>query len=159
MRISLNVLSRGGMAKRDRAAAPAKAADIRAHLRAAGVRSTTARVSVMQILHRMKSPVSHAELAAHDELAGFDRATIYRNLVDLADAGVLSRTDLGDHVWRFELRPEAHADGGEHPHFMCTDCGSVACLDDVTIEIKPKSARLRHNVSEVLLKGTCERCN
>ena len=75
------------MAKRERAPGPAKTADIRAGLRAAGIRSTSARVAVLQVLHRLRSPVSHAELAAHDELAGFDRATVYRNLIDLADAG------------------------------------------------------------------------
>lgn len=141
-----------------RASSSATAADIRAGLRAAGIRSTAARVAVLQVLHRIESPVSHAELAAHAELAEFDRATVYRNLVDLADAGLLSRTDLGDHVWRFELKDQPHTDLGEHPHFVCTDCGAVACLDDVTIEIKPKSARLRHAVTEILLKGTCDRC-
>jgi Fur family ferric uptake transcriptional regulator len=134
------------------------AAEIRSGLRAAGIRSTAARVAVLEVLHRLETPVSHAELAAHAELAGFDRATVYRNLVDLADAGLLSRTDLGDHVWRFELKDEPHTDSGEHPHFVCNDCGSVACLDDVTIEIKPKAARLKHAVTEILLKGTCDRC-
>ena len=34
----------------------------------------------------------------------WDPATIYRNLTDLSEAGLARRTDVGDHVWRFEAR-------------------------------------------------------
>ena len=105
--------------------------EIRALLRAAGLRCTAARLAVVQSLRRADSPRSHAEVA--DELVplGFDKATVFRNLVDLADAGLVIRSELGDHVWRFELRSEEDPDGGGHPHFVCVDCGSVTCLTDV----------------------------
>lgn len=120
-------------------------------------------------------PRTHAEVA--DALAdrGFDRATIYRNLTELTEAGIFSRVELGDHVWRFEMR---HGATAEHPHFLCTSCGEVSCLDDVDVAITPKpgakhpamSARRAtdapaggrrgiRSVREVLLKGTCERCD
>ena len=67
--------------------------------------------------------MSHAEIAGALEPAGLDRATLYRNLIDLTDAGLLSRTDHGDHVWRFELRDNAHGQTEQHPHFTCIDCG------------------------------------
>ena len=70
-------------------------------LRGAGLRSTSARIAVLQCLRSAKSPLSHAELA--DELTplGLDKATVFRNLSDLTDAGLVVRTELGDHVWRF----------------------------------------------------------
>src|SRR6185369_17162653 len=88
-------------------------------LRNAGLRSTTARIAVLQRLRSAKSPLSHAELA--DELTprGLDKATVFRNLTDLTDAGLVVRTELGDHVWRFEIHDQKHGQQGKHPHFVC----------------------------------------
>jgi len=149
-------------------------------IRGAGLRCTRARVAVLGRLVRASGPLTHAEMA--DELAdeGFDRATIYRNLTELTEAGLATRVDLGDHVWRFELKRH-HAEGGlgaEHPHFVCTSCGEISCLDDVKVAITPKPGgrgkgkRLEREgkrpagkssgisaVTEVLLKGQCENCS
>ena len=103
---------------------------LRDRIRAAGMRSTVPRVAVLERLEEAGTPVSHAEIYEGLAARGFDRATVYRNLIDLTEAGLLSRTDLGDHVWRFELRSERAGRGDEpsgHPHFVCTDCGE-SCL-------------------------------
>jgi Fur family ferric uptake transcriptional regulator len=137
-------------------------AEIRSAIRAAGMRSTAPRVSVLERLRRASAPLSHAELT--DELLplGFDRATIYRNLVDLAEAGLVSRVELGDHVWRYEVRAAAPRDGeGEHPHFVCNDCGTVSCLPSVSVDIRPAPGSRRSvvaEISDVVLKGRCESC-
>ena len=64
---------------------------LRDRLRQAGLRSTGARLAVLRVLERASSPMSHAEV--HEQVVedGFDRATIYRNLMDLTDAGMLAR--------------------------------------------------------------------
>lgn len=134
----------------------------RATIRGAGLRSTGPRLAVLQRLEVARTPVSHAELFADLASSGFDRATIYRNLIDLTQAGLVTRTDLGDHVWRFERkRPATKADEGEHPHFMCTDCGTVACLPGVRVRIKPgpgSSASVLRRAVSIQLKGQCDRC-
>jgi Fur family transcriptional regulator, ferric uptake regulator len=113
------------------------AQQIREQIRATGLRATSPRIAVLQSLGRPRTPTSHAELAAELAPKGWDRATIYRNLIDLTKAGLVRRTDMGDHLWRFELR-----DGGgehaasEHPHFVCEACGDVLCLPDESIAIK-----------------------
>jgi Fur family ferric uptake transcriptional regulator len=129
------------------------------------------------VLHRLVGavgPVTHAEIAA--ELSrgvggsGFDKATVYRNLVELTEAGIVSRIEVGDHVWRFEVRSRG-ADGSpgeDHPHFVCTQCGSIACLADVDVQLSPRDPATRKSeratgprigtVSHVLLKGRCEDC-
>jgi len=106
------------------------------------------------------SPVSHGELV---EALGeaFDRVTVYRNLLDLVAAGLVSRTDLGDHVWRYELRRIAGAHASAHPHFLCVDCGTVACLQGVTVELAPSRKLPRAVVQravEVQIKGRCDDC-
>src|SRR5262245_30052907 len=93
-------------------------AEWRSRIRACGLRSTPARLAVLQELDKRTTPVTHADLAGRLVPQGFDKATVYRNLIDLTEAGMLSRTELGDHVWRFELRRAADGHDGEHPHFL-----------------------------------------
>ena len=135
--------------------------DARAALRAAQLRSTTSRVAVLQHLSTAYKPLSHSEVAEVLVPAGFDKSTLYRCLVELADAGLLSRQDAGDHSWRFELRRGESHEGGEHPHFVCTDCGTVTCLPDVEVKIAPAKG-VKHSglgdVTEIFLKGKCPEC-
>lgn len=137
-------------------------AEIRAKIRASGLRSTAPRVAVLQYLQTATTPVSHAELFEVLADQGFDRATIYRNLVDLTEVGLLSRTDVGDHVWRFELKREGHSGHQmEHPHFMCTDCKEIACLPGVNVRIFPVPGTPKSLLTKqigVQLQGLCDRC-
>ncbi len=135
--------------------------ELRALVRSTGLRSTGPRVAVLQRLQQALTPMSHAEIAEALEPAGLDRATLYRNLIDLTDAGLLSRTDHGDHVWRFELRDQALGQTEKHPHFTCIDCGEVECLPDTSIEVStprrsPRALKKRH--FEVQFTGRCDRC-
>ena len=137
-------------------------AEIRTDIRAAGLRSTAPQIAVLERLRRARAPLSHPELTAQLVPLGFDRATIYRNLVDLADAGLVSRVEVGDHVWRYEVRGREHAPGeAEHSHFVCNDCGTVSCLPEVSIAIRPAPGSRRSvvaEISDVVLKGRCESC-
>ena len=133
-------------------------ANIRSMLSAVGLRTTAARIAVLRRLHQASSPISHAEVAEELVPLGFDKATVFRNLTDLVDTGLVSRTELGDHVWRFELRDPHHEDG-QHPHFVCIDCGSVTCLHDVEMpKTVQKSWSKVGRVTEILLKGHCTTC-
>lgn len=132
--------------------------ELRALLKEAGLRSTSARLAVLQRLRHASSPVTHAELA--DELVpvGFDKATVFRNLADLTEAELVSRTELGDRVWRFEIR-DPDSEQGKHPHFVCVDCGQVNCMADITFDSKTlKRIHKLGRVTEILLKGHCATC-
>jgi len=147
---------------------PSTPSDLRDQLRKAGLRATSARVSVLRCLEATKAPLTHAEV--YDQVAadGFDRATVYRNLIDLADVGFLKRYDLGDHVWRFELvRADADGKGPHgaeaHPHFVCSDCGAVECLPSSSVSLSgvrggPKSLRKTADL-EIQIRGLCNACN
>src|SRR3954463_2724395 len=104
-------------------------------IRGVGLRVTQPRIAVLHVLSEAAGPISHADLIDALDGRGFDRVTLYRNLNDLADAGIVARTDVGDRVWRFELRSEGDSHSGTHPHFTCTDCGSVSCLPDNAVRI------------------------
>lgn len=130
-------------------------------IRDVGLRCTTCRIAVLQSLAEAETPLSHGDVADRLMPAGFDKSTIYRCLVELSDAGVISRLDLGDHVWRFELRQSHHEQGAEHPHFMCIDCGKLSCLTEFNVRITPTKGKRRAalgDITEVLLKGHCAAC-
>ncbi|MCC6526702.1 MAG: transcriptional repressor [Polyangiaceae bacterium] len=140
-------------------------------IRARGLRATAPRIAVLELLGRARTPQSHATIAEALVGSGWDRATIYRNLVAMTEAGLLRRADLGDHVWRFELRrpgpgarAPAHERPGrtvEHPHFLCDSCGEVTCLSDSAVEIRAGAAvprAVRRKRVAIQIQGRCDRC-
>jgi Fur family ferric uptake transcriptional regulator len=137
-------------------------AELQSEIRKRGMRSTGSRVAVLSHMSQATSPLSHTEIFETLSDHGFDRATIYRNLMDLADAGLLTRSDLGDHVWRFERKRVTAGHSEAHPHFVCTDCGDVKCLPDLTVKVVPSSSTpraMRTKKVAVQVKGLCDDCN
>lgn len=143
-------------APQDGAAAPAA---LQLALRQAGLRATPARVAVLQALLQASAPLSHAEVGELLESSLWDRATLYRNLTDLAKAGLARRVDLGDHIWRFEATRPGHT-ATAHPHFVCTSCGAVACVAGAQLVLGPEAATspMLAQQLEVQLKGLCDSC-
>lgn len=127
-------------------------------LRAAGLRATSARVAILAMLRRVGGPVSHGEMQELLHEGRWNRTTIYRNLLDLAKAGLARRFDVGDHVWRFEARATT---SDEHPHFVCNACGDIECLDGVELALDHAGAApqaiLDRDV-EIQVVGVCDRC-
>ena len=141
---------------------PSTPEDLRARIRAAGLRVTDPRIAVLVHLEGAATPLSHAEVADRMTSKGWDRATIYRNLTDLTEAGLVHRTDVGDHIWRFEIcREDATHAGPDHPHFVCNECGEVSCLPDEAVQIHAGfgvPGALRGADIEIQIKGRCDRC-
>jgi Fur family ferric uptake transcriptional regulator len=132
---------------------------IQQDIRGAGLRATTARVATLVLLRGAPSPLTHAIVADHLASSGIDKATAFRNLNDMTDAGLLRRTELGDHVWRFEAIDPAGHDQEAHPHFLCVDCGAVTCLDDVKLTSNSqRQSEEVGKVTEILLRGHCNEC-
>jgi Fur family ferric uptake transcriptional regulator len=139
--------------------------DLRGAVRAKGLRATPSRLAVLELLRSTDTPMSHGDVA--DRLAGqaWDRATIYRNLTDLAEVGLVRRTDIGDHVWRFEAVSGDH-EASAHPHFVCTECGTVECMPELELAVRttrstsrtkaPRAVKQRQ--VEVHVRGLCDSC-
>lgn len=148
----------GGMQRKTKADIEAA----KALLRDRGLRATPSRLAVYIALTRAEGPLSHGDVASLLDADGLDRATVYRNLIDLTEAKLVKKSDLGDHVWRFELvREGGEHDAGLHAHFICGECGTVECLPDETIAVHatqgiPKS--LKKSAVEIQVRGTCDDC-
>jgi Fur family ferric uptake transcriptional regulator len=134
--------------------------ELKQTIRAVGLRSTAPRVAVLRRLSMASAPVSHGELVELLAAEGMDRTTVWRNLSSMAKAGLVQRTDLGDHVWRFELKGHKGR-SMKHPHFTCVECGAVSCLPEVALRVRkgrgvPRSLLKQH--VEIQLRGVCDRC-
>jgi Fur family ferric uptake transcriptional regulator len=130
-------------------------------LRAAGLRRTQPRIAVLRYMLKVGHPVAHAEAAEALAKLALDRVSVYRVLLDLARVKILTRTDLGDHVWRFDVVRGDGSHAKEHPHFVCVRCGAVACLPEGAVQIAPRGKgprAVRTGAVEVQLKGECDAC-
>ncbi len=134
-------------------------------VRSAGLRLTSPRLWVLQVLSALQSPVSHAEMIGKLVDYEIDEATVFRCLNDLSSAGIVRRLELGDRTFRFELirsfgSGSPHSDE-PHPHFICTDCGKIVCLPSPVAFRDEDLDHVRKTVgevTEVLLKGLCHSC-
>jgi Fur family ferric uptake transcriptional regulator len=100
------------------------------------------------------------QLMAEMKDAGFQvsRATAYRTLSKLVDAGMLRRLEVGDRTF-FE-----HDYGyPQHEHLYCTRCGKMIEFQQPAFEqLIEEVARARgFQVSghSFIIRGTCEQCN
>jgi Fur family ferric uptake transcriptional regulator len=135
---------------------------LRERIREAGLRATSARLAVLRCLVDASAPLSHGDVYAHVARLGYDRATTYRNLIDLTDAGIARRTDHGDRVWRFELAGDSRHATDAHPHFICEECGTVECLPEDAVGVTgrrgmPRS--MRKKAVEIQVRGVCDDCD
>lgn len=129
-------------------------------IREVGLRATPARIAILQLLLKSSSPQPHSVVAEKLSSLGIDSATVFRNLNSMAQAGLLRRAELGDHVWRFEaIRDHKRGQDAAHPHFLCVDCGEVTCLDDVKLTADSRRVTaLVGEVTEILVRGHCNQC-
>lgn len=95
-------------------------------LRRAGLRRTSGRRALVQLLLESDAPLTGEEISG--VLAGVMHwASVYRSLDALVRAGAVHRVETGQRVWRFAVCG-CHARGHCHAHFVCRQCGRAECL-------------------------------
>lgn len=130
-------------------------------LQGAALRVTAARVAVLKSLAAAKKPMSHAELVEELSEYGFDQSTLFRFLHEAADAGLVSRLDLGGKARRFELRKTDEDVQPIHAHFICIDCGELTSLKDFSVEVSTSHGRSHDKLgtfTEIMMRGYCGVC-
>ena len=135
--------------------------ELKDQIRGAGLRGTGSRIAVLRLLREARVPMTHGEVCERLSSTGYDRATIYRNLMDLSRVGLLARADLGDHAWRFELRQGEADHKAQHPHFVCVDCGAIDCLPEQAVSVRRAEGSPRAWGSDrvvIQLQGRCDSC-
>ncbi|MGK0359737.1 MAG: Fur family ferric uptake transcriptional regulator [Bradymonadia bacterium] len=133
--------------------------EARALLQANGLRVTAPRLAVLCALAEANRPLSHSEVLTQLGDTDWDPATVYRNLVKLTSVGVSAVVSRAGGQDRYAL---ASPDGDvhRHPHFVCEDCGRVACLPaalSASLSMTgPWSASVES--ATVQLRGACPDC-
>lgn len=87
-----------------------------------------------------------------------NKTTIYRVLDKLEEDGVL-QCFIGKNGLKWYAKCKDYSSNNHqdvHPHFQCSDCGKVDCLD-VSITI-PKIPNRKIEFSQLLIQGKCEEC-
>src|SRR5260221_9088601 len=104
--------------------------ELRTAVRGKGLRATPSRLAVLELLRSSDTPMSHGDVADRLASQAWDRATIYRNLTDLAEAGLVRRPHVRDYVRRFEAVNGQHAHAAPPP-FLCTAGRTGGCLPEI----------------------------
>jgi Fur family transcriptional regulator, stress-responsive regulator len=107
-------------------------------LRGAGERVTSQRLQIAWELGRVGRQVTADELYARLRRShpGIGRATVFRTLERLVDAGVARRLEQPGHVYGYVLCQPEH-----HHHLACTGCGRVEDIGEAYIG--PMAERIR----------------
>jgi Fur family ferric uptake transcriptional regulator len=128
-------------------------------IRDLGLRVTAPRLAVLRVLAAADRPMSHAEVVTvlGDDI-GWDRATVYRNLIALVGVNLVRVASHAGGITRYELAREDGKDCN-HPHFVCDDCGLVSCLPGTEI-VPPKKSQWSKAIkaAEVQFVGRCPTC-
>ena len=132
----------------------------RALLKAAGLRSTAARIAVLQAVATQPSPVSHSQLLKLLPPGELDGATVYRNLTRLSEGGVLRIVSRAGGMARYELAEVPGMTIHTHPHFVCSECDTVSCLPIHALPVPPVEGPWREAVAAATLhlSGRCPDC-
>jgi len=146
---------------------------LKARLKQSGLRITSVRLGVLQVLSRAKGGLDAQQVFDELNSSTTDRVTVYRTLNSLVEKRLAHRVDPGDRVYRFSLSAStdaAHAHEADHPHFVCDSCGTVQCVDDADVVISPRTPhtarspasgarRFKVTPQNVTLHGVCEDCD
>jgi Fur family ferric uptake transcriptional regulator len=110
-------------------------------LAAAGERVTRQRLLVANALAAAGRQLTAEQLyrSLRRQVPGIGRATVFRTLETLVDAGVARRLELDGHVYAYVACLPEH-----HHHLACTRCGRVEEIDEAYIA--PIAQRLAHDL-------------
>jgi Fe2+ or Zn2+ uptake regulation protein len=128
-------------------------------LKRAEVRATSQRVAVLaaMIQHGGHSSAEEVLTLAQADLPELNRSTVYRTLERLRDQRLISETDLGDGVRRFEV-----VDSIPHHHLVCTGCNAMIELDDAAVDaLRCEIERVhgfRADIDHLAIFGRCPAC-
>ena len=110
--------------------------------------------------------LSHPSALAHRDIerkAGekFDRVTVYRTLQTFVEKGIIHTIPTTDNSVRYALCKSECTEGhhhDDHIHFICINCGSAICLEDVSIPEIGLPKGYSQSTVEVVVKGVCNDC-
>jgi Fur family ferric uptake transcriptional regulator len=132
--------------------------DVRARLRARGLRWTPQRRALIDVLRETDGHVTGAELVelCRERDAETTPSTVYRTLDVLEELGIVRHSHGRDGREEFHVAPAS-----EHGHAICERCGAVLELDADDVAGLTTSLRRRGfnvDLSHLAVGGSCRDC-
>ncbi len=134
--------------------------DVKEILKNNSLSITGSREKILSLFLEQPGALAHGDI---EKRAGekFDRVTVYRTLQTFVEKGIIHTIPTADNSIRYALCKDDCKEGHHHDHhvhFVCTQCNTTYCLDDVvTPELKlPKGYTSTH--IEVVAEGVCKNC-
>ena len=129
---------------------------IKRSLEGSGLRCTSQRYAVMAfLLEQNRHPTATEVFEAVNRVdPRSSRATIYNNLRDLVQAGLVREVAMEGRAKRFDAK------GMRHHHFICDRCGGVEDIEWYKVP-RPPSGSLGKRIlreSELIFRGLCTKC-
>jgi Fur family ferric uptake transcriptional regulator len=121
---------------------------------------TENRLKILSLFHRSGHGLSHADIERMSG-ANFDRITIYRTLQTFVEKGIIHTIPTSNNSVIYALCSKECSEGhhhDDHVHFICEECGTSYCLDQVNIPDvnMPKGFSVRQ--TNVVINGVCKNC-
>lgn len=88
-------------------------------------------------------------------------ATVYRTVQLLEELGIISKLDLDDGCYRYELIHES--ENHQHHHLICNNCGKVIEVQGDLLEVLEHEIEIKYDFKienhSVKFYGLCKECN
>ncbi|MHB1163207.1 MAG: Fur family transcriptional regulator [Minisyncoccota bacterium] len=129
-------------------------------LRERGLKATPLRIQLIELLAKVRKPISTHEVKSEWQYGEVDTVTLYRALEALVSAEIVRRVDLQHGHTDYELV----ISGEHHHHLVCTDCGTIedfeGCpaesIERAALKESSKFSSLRQHSLEFF--GVCNAC-
>lgn len=125
-----------------------------------GLKYTKKREAMITYLAKSDRYVPARDLHQYmtEKYPGVSYDTIYRNLHDFSEIGLLEETELnGEMLFRFQCN--AHGLGHHHHHFICTVCGKTKELSLCPMDFfKDQLPGCKIESHRFEIFGRCEEC-
>lgn len=121
---------------------------------------TESRKKILNLFLNVNGALAHGDI---ERKAGekFDRVTVYRTLQTFVEKGIIHTIPTTDNSVRYALCKDNCTEGHHHDnhvHFICLQCGTTLCLEDVVVPEIKMSKGFSINEIEVVVKGICLDC-
>ena len=135
-------------------------------LKANGLKITTQRIAIMEVLeerpneHLTAEEIYECVKAKYPEIG---LATVYRTIQLLSELNLIDKLNLDDGFVRYEIGKQGNGESNHHHHHLiCLGCGKVLTFQDdllETLEQKIQNTMEFQIVDhEVKFYGYCENC-
>jgi len=125
-----------------------------------GLKLTPQRMAIFSILADADQHLTVDDIykKASVEYPMLSPATVYRNMEQMVEAGLLTHLELGGPSTRYDTNLD------EHHHFVCDRCGKVADIyfKELGYELDPEKSSLdgvRVDSRRLYLHGVCVECS